>query len=109
MLSAVRRRADHLVRRLDADHYLFLVLLGFGGSIVVTRLYLELTGYPTVGGDTLHIAHAVWGGLLLFVGGMLPLVLANRSALPVAGSSGMLLSGANIRARNCSVPAPVRA
>ncbi|SDO99190.1 hypothetical protein SAMN05660199_02947 [Klenkia soli] len=85
MLSALRRRTDHLVRRLDADRYLFLLLLGFGGSIVVTRLYLELTGYPTVGGDTLHIAHAVWGGLLLVVGGVLPLVLANRSALPVAG------------------------
>ena len=85
MPSALRRRLDHLVRRLDADRYLFLVLLGFGGSIVVTRLYLELTGYPTVGGDTLHIAHAVWGGLLLFVGGMLPLVLANRSALLAAG------------------------
>ena len=84
MPSSLRRRLDHLVRRLDADRYLFLVLLGFGGSIVLTRLYLELTGYPTVGGDTLHIAHAVWGGLLLFVGGMLPLALANRSALPVA-------------------------
>jgi hypothetical protein len=72
------------VRRLDADRYLFLVLLGFGASIVLTRLYLELTGYPTVGGDTLHIAHAVWGGLLLLVGGVLPLALANRSALPVA-------------------------
>ncbi|SSC24091.1 Hypothetical protein KLENKIAIHU_2698, partial [Klenkia terrae] len=83
--SALRRRLDHLVRRLDADRYLFLVLLGFGGSIVVTRLYLELTGDPTVGGDTLHIAHAVWGGLLLFVGGVLPLGLANRSALLAAG------------------------
>ncbi|MEI4272864.1 hypothetical protein TEK04_14135 [Klenkia sp. LSe6-5] len=84
MLSALRRRLDHLVRRLDADRYLFVVLLGFGGSIVLTRLYLELTGYPTVGGDTLHIAHAVWGGLLLFVGGLLPLALANRSALLAA-------------------------
>ncbi|SCX40292.1 hypothetical protein SAMN03159343_0929 [Klenkia marina] len=72
------------MRRLDADRYLVILLLGFGGSIVLTRLYLELTGYPTVGGDTLHIAHAVWGGLLLFVGGLLPLALANRSALLVA-------------------------
>lgn len=52
---------------------------------MVTRLYLDLTGYPTVGGGTLHIAHSVWGGLLLFIGGLLPLVLANRSALPWAG------------------------
>ncbi|KQS69343.1 hypothetical protein [Modestobacter sp. Leaf380] len=85
MPTAVRRRLSHLVRRLDADRYLQLLLLGFGGSIVVTRLYLEATDYPTVGGDTLHIAHAVWGGLLLFVGGLLPLVLANRSAMPWAG------------------------
>lgn len=84
MISALRRRLDHLVRRLDADRFLFVVLLGFGASVVLTRLYLELTGYPTVGGDTLHIAHAVWGGLLLFVGGLLPLALANRSALLVA-------------------------
>jgi len=84
VISALRRRLDHLVRRLDADRFLFVVLLGFGGSVVLTRLYLELTGYPTVGGDTLHIAHAVWGGLLLFVGGLLPLTLSNRSALLVA-------------------------
>lgn len=80
----LRRRLDHLVQRLDADRYLQLVLLGFGGSIVLTRLYLAATGYPTVGGDTLHIAHAVWGGLLLFAGGLLPLLLKNRSALPWA-------------------------
>lgn len=51
---------------------------------MLTRFSLALTGYPTVGGETLHIAHAVWGGLLLFVGGLLPLVLKNRAALPWA-------------------------
>ena len=28
-------------------------------TILITRLYLELTGYPQVGGGDLHIAHAL--------------------------------------------------
>lgn len=35
------------------------------GTILVTRLYLQLTGYPQIGGGTLHIAHALWGGALM--------------------------------------------
>ncbi|WP_148062121.1 hypothetical protein [Micromonospora aurantiaca] len=50
----------------------------------MTRVYLALTGYPRIGGDVLHIAHALWGGLLLFAGCLLPLLLVNRSALSVA-------------------------
>ena len=47
-------------------------------TVVVTRLSLALSGYPQVGGSTYHIAHALWGGLLLVIGAMLPLVWANR-------------------------------
>ncbi|MBY6412715.1 hypothetical protein HQ346_13770 [Rhodococcus sp. BP-252] len=36
-------------------------------TILVTRLYLELTGYPQVGGGTLHIAHALWGGAAMML------------------------------------------
>lgn len=43
-------------------------------TILITRLYLELTNYPQVGGKTLHIAHALYGGaammLALLVGWM---------------------------------------
>lgn len=34
-------------------------------TILLTRLYLELTNYPQVGGKTLHIAHALYGGALM--------------------------------------------
>ena len=34
-------------------------------TILLTRLYLELTGYPQIGGGDLHIAHALWGGALM--------------------------------------------
>jgi hypothetical protein len=41
--------------------------------MLVTRAYLELTGFPRVGGGGLHIAHLLWGGLLLLVGLIGPL------------------------------------
>ncbi|MBV9580550.1 MAG: hypothetical protein JO057_18360 [Chloroflexi bacterium] len=34
-------------------------------AVLLTRLYLSLTGYPRVGGGGLHIAHLLWGGLLM--------------------------------------------
>src|SRR5690242_4200390 len=36
-------------------------------TILLTRLYLRLTGYPQIGGGNLHIAHALWGGALMMV------------------------------------------
>lgn len=36
-------------------------------TILITRLYLQLTGYPQVGGGNLHIAHALWGGALMML------------------------------------------
>lgn len=36
-------------------------------TILITRLYLELTGYPQVGGGDLHIAHALYGGALMML------------------------------------------
>jgi hypothetical protein len=74
MVSRVRRP----VRREGADVLLLLTLLSFGASVSVTRLFLELTGYPQLGSGSLHIAHVLWGGLLLFVASLLPLLLANR-------------------------------
>ncbi|EOM75016.1 hypothetical protein Rrhod_3629 [Rhodococcus rhodnii LMG 5362] len=36
-------------------------------TILVTRAYLEATGYPQVGGGDLHIAHALYGGALMMI------------------------------------------
>jgi hypothetical protein len=66
------------VRRPGADNYLLITLLSFALSVTLTRLFLFLTGYPQLGGGTLHIAHVLWGGLLLFIAALLPLIFANR-------------------------------
>jgi hypothetical protein len=36
-------------------------------TILITRLYLQLTGYPQIGGGDLHIAHALYGGALMML------------------------------------------
>lgn len=71
-------RIPAAVRRPRAENYLLITLLSFAASITLTRLFLEVTGYPQLGGKALHIAHLLWGGLFLFIAALLPLVLANR-------------------------------
>jgi hypothetical protein len=66
------------VKRAEAERNLLSMLLSFAASVVLTRIYLQLTGYPQIGGGELHIAHMLWGGLLLFASALLMLTLANR-------------------------------
>ncbi len=80
------------VRRPGADSYLLITLLSFALSVTLTRLFLYLTGYPQLGGGTLHIAHVLWGGLLLFIAALLPLLLANRWVYQV----GAVLAGVGV-------------
>lgn len=80
------------VKRADAEWYLLIMLLSFAASVILTRLYLQLTGFPQVGVGELHIAHLLWGGLLLFVSTTLMLSLANPWVLRTSA----ILSGAGV-------------
>ena len=66
------------VKREGAERYLLVTLLSFAASVTLTRLFLEITGYPQLGGGELHIAHVLWGGLLLFAAALAPLLISNR-------------------------------
>ena len=78
-------RAPRLGARRDhAERYLLLTIASFAISVAATRWYLEVTGYPKVGGGGLHIAHMLWGGLLLVVAALLPLLFVGRRVLVVA-------------------------
>jgi hypothetical protein len=91
-MRRVVRGVRRPVVRENAEQYLLLTLLSFAGSVVLTRLFLSLTGYPQLGSGTLHIAHLLWGGLLLFVAALLMVILANRWAQPL----GALLTGVGV-------------
>ena len=88
----VRLPAVHLVRRNSAEWYMLLTLLSFAASVTLTRLFLSLTGYPQIGGGELHIAHVLWGGVLLYFGALLPLVFSNRGVY----ASGAILAGIGV-------------
>jgi hypothetical protein len=76
------------VRREGAEQYLFLTLVAFAATVMATRVYLELTGYPRIGGGELHIAHALFGGFFLFGAALLPIVLAGRRVYRLAAMLG---------------------
>ncbi len=76
----------------NAPRYIFNMLLSFALSVVGTRVYLEATGYPQIGNDTFHFAHALWGGLLLFVAVLVLFIYVNRWMVDLSA----VLSGAGV-------------
>jgi hypothetical protein len=91
-MFSFRNWARRPVAREHAAGYLRLTLLSFALTVALTRLFLSATGYPQLGSQTLHIAHLLWGGLALFVGALLMLIVVNRWAY-VAGA---LLTGIGV-------------
>ena len=72
-----RRR---LVRDLQSGVQLDLFFVSAVASVLLIRFYLQLTGYPSVGGATLHIAHVLWGGLLMLAALVLSLAFLGRTS-----------------------------
>lgn len=46
-----------------SESFIFIAI----ATILITRLYLKLTGYPQVGGGNLHIAHTLYGEALMML------------------------------------------
>jgi hypothetical protein len=89
MVTRPRKAIRKPVRRSEADDDILLMLLSFAASVVVTRVFLQLTGFPRIGGESgMHIAHVLWGGLLLFIATLLPLIFANQWVYPVTAIFG---------------------
>ncbi|SCG48770.1 hypothetical protein GA0070613_1726 [Micromonospora inositola] len=55
-------------RSVEAASYLEAFVLSGVVTVLLTRAYLRATGYPQLGGGGLHVAHVLWGGLLMAVG-----------------------------------------
>ncbi len=91
-MSQVVSRVWEPVRRRGSERYLQFTILSFAASVSLTRLVLELTGYPQLSNQTYHIAHVLYGGILLFFAGILPLIYANRWVFTWGG----ILSGTGV-------------
>jgi hypothetical protein len=60
-----------LPRAAGAVPYLLEFLVVTVATVLVTRFLLAITGYPQISGGGLHVAHVLWGGLLLALGVMM--------------------------------------
>jgi hypothetical protein len=69
------------------ESFIFIAI----ATILITRLYLKLTGYPQVGGGNLHIAHTLYGEVLMMLAllvGWLLLGAGARNLAVVLGGIG---------------------
>lgn len=77
-----------LPRDLRATRYLLGFVIAAVVTILVTRGALAAAGYPQLGGHGLHIAHVLWGGLLLAVAVMMALSFVGPVIRPFAAAVG---------------------
>ncbi len=61
-------RYFRFARSIYGEDLLENFLISAVGAVLLVRLFLSVTGYPQLGGESLHIAHMLWGGLLMMVG-----------------------------------------
>src|SRR5579884_3377095 len=73
----MKRRAP-LVRVVSLSRLLETFFIASVTTILVIRAFLAATGYPQLGGHGLHIAHMLWGGLLMLIALVLLLAFIGR-------------------------------
>ncbi|HZR42586.1 MAG TPA: hypothetical protein VFB12_20870 [Ktedonobacteraceae bacterium] len=90
------RQHRYLVRNILLGRLLEILLVSSVVSILVIRFYLAATGYPQIGGGGFHIAHLLWGGLLMLVAVILLLSFLGRRIQYIAALLGGIGFGAFI-------------
>jgi hypothetical protein len=82
------RHRSYLVRNLDDESFLESFLVSGIAAILLLRFYLYATGFPQVGGKGLHVAHTLWGGVLLLVALVIAFNYLDRDAHRLAAIVG---------------------
>jgi len=80
------------LRSFDLHEHLTIVFVCGVATVLFTRGLLAATGYPQVGGSSLHIAHVLWGGLLMLTALLAMLAFlspATRLVAAVLGGVGL--------------------
>jgi len=81
-IAVSQMRHSAFPRDLGAARYLDLFIVGGVSAVLSIRFILRIAGYPSLGGARFHIAHMLWGGLLMAVALLLCLsFLGNRARL----------------------------
>ncbi|WP_269851628.1 hypothetical protein [Methanosarcina horonobensis] len=80
-----------LARNIYAGSLLEVFMVTAVTAVLAIRFFLEITGYPQVGGGGLHIAHVLVGGFFMLVSILILLIFLgnySRSLAAVLGGFG---------------------
>jgi hypothetical protein len=72
------KKIEYYIWNLDFSNLFEVFLVSAVSSLLIIRAYLELTNYPTVGSGNFHIAHMLWGGLLMTIAILMLLAFLNK-------------------------------
>lgn len=73
-------RVVRIVRNVEFTQLFDTFLITAISTILVIRFYLKVTGYPQIGGSTLHFSHLLPGTLLMLAAVFILLAAVNRGA-----------------------------
>ncbi len=90
------KRPRILARNFEAGETAESFLIAAIASILAIRLFLRITNYPQLGGSGLHIAHLLWGGLLMLAAIIVLLSFIGKTAVTLGSILGGIGFGAFI-------------
>lgn len=77
------------VQNYQATDLVETFLVSAVASFLTIRAFLKISGYPQLGGGDFHIAHMLWGGLLMSIALLMTIALLNRGVR----SAGAIIGG----------------
>ncbi len=72
------------IRNISYNSLLEVFLVSGVSVILLLRFYLQLANYPQIGGNGLHIAHMLWGGMFMLLALLLLLFFYSSMLLRIA-------------------------
>ncbi|HTY39993.1 MAG TPA: hypothetical protein VMC43_02800 [Candidatus Paceibacterota bacterium] len=88
MKKLIHLRLSPFLRNIEGGDLIESFLVAAISTILVVRVFLELTGYPMLAHGQYHIAHLLWGGLLMMFAVFVLLVFLNKEAKQFAAVMG---------------------
>jgi hypothetical protein len=83
-------RSRVFVRNFSGGELLEIFMVFAVSAVLGIRFALDLSGYPQLGGAGLHIAHLLWGGLLMMIALVLLMVYLGQRIMHIAAVVGGL-------------------
>lgn len=77
-------RVVRIVRNVEFSRLFDSFFISAISTILITRFYLEVTGYPAISTDVLHISHLLPGALLMVLAILMMLGTVNRAVRDVS-------------------------